>query len=567
MKKVVLNFIEFVLIVVLIIALFDNKNDISSNKNKKYRDFDVENYPVSEQRFISVMKDYAIYASNVNNPAEYYALLRKRTNLVREIVPNGKLKDWGGEVMSISTSKLENILGNEVDGVILQVKISSNPQIKFFFLINAYDAGVIEQVASLKIGDIVTISGRFHELDGYKKDNKKEMLTEPMYTMSLYDVKRGFEDFYVYFLDGELKRECDHHRNCREYFEYGGGLQAEGTLVNGKKEGKWKFYHEKGYLIAEGKFHGDKKDGVLYNYNEKGGIVSAGVYVNDRAVDVKKYYENSSLESKLDVDLKDKGIFQEYYENGGLKTEIEGIFKQDEMKLISNGVLKRYYENGNLKEESTYKYDSLNGVSKIYYENGKLKMGGNFKDGKQDGTWKYYYEDGNLLAEYIFKNGKRNGIMKDYYENGNVAKEDNYQNDELNGIGKLYRDDGTLRAEINYKNDKLDGLNKRFFGDGSFCERIWNRGKLQSGRCYDKNGNNINLNGLIKFYHKNGKLEAETNYINGKAEGISRVYYTNGNIEEESSWKNDELNGAIKYFDMHGKLISVVNYKDGEIVK
>ena len=274
-------------------------------------------------------------------------------------------------------------------------------------------------------------------------------------------------------------------------------------------------------------------NGVVKTYHSNGNIAQEQIWKNDKLTHIVSYYDNGNMAAETDtsdVDLNSNevikdGVLKSYYENGNLQET--SYYKDGKLE----GIQIAYYENGSLKSESTYKNGKLNGMVKSYYENGKIQREFNTKDGKLNGLAKEYLENGNLLGEINYKNDKLDGLMRVYYENNNIKQESNMKNNEPNGIVKNYRDDGTLMAEVNYKNGKLDGLNKRFYGDGSYCERVWNNGERQSQKCYDKDKNEITLNGLVKFYHKNGKMESETNYINGKAEGVSRTYYTKGNIE------------------------------------
>lgn len=309
-------------------------------------------------------------------------------------------------------------------------------------------------------------------------------------------------------------------------------------------------------------------NGLVKTYHPNGNVMQEQVWENDRLVHITTYYENGNIESDINVlDSDDNGnvikdgMSKFYYKSGKLAKEY--YYKKD----VFEGIQTDYNEDGYLELKTTYKNGQLDGLMKSYYENGNIKQEINMQNGKPNGIAKTYQEDGKLLREVNYENGVLIGLMKLYYENGNIKRELNIQNGEPNGITKDYRDDGTLKAESSYRNGKLDGLNKRFYGDGTFCERMWKNDKRQSQICYDKNKNEINLNGLIKFYHKNGQLETEINYINGKAEGTYKIYYTDGSLEEEGTYKNDQLDGEIRQFDNSGKIVSIVNYKNGELIK
>lgn len=55
-------------------------------------------------------------------------------------------------------------------------------------------------------------------------------------------------------------------------------LRAEGTVVNGKREGRWVFYFPGGNIQAEGNYIGGKEDGPYRVYRENGVPYYIGQY-------------------------------------------------------------------------------------------------------------------------------------------------------------------------------------------------------------------------------------------------------------------------------------------------
>lgn len=315
---------------------------------------------------------------------------------------------------------------------------------------------------------------------------------------------------------------------------------------------------------AKMRFH----NGLLKIYDEQNNkLKEEQIWRDDKLVHFTSYYNNGNVSMDIDtadIDLNTNNVVSHgnaifYYENGQLKEKAYYKNGKKEGKQVE------YYESGAIKSISTYKNNIFNGQSKIYYENGNIQDEINYKNGKPN-SMKTYRDNGSLLADVNFYNDDKMNVVK-YYENGNIMLKRDLQNDKIIGIEEWYRDDGTLLSKVSFKDGKQDGLSKTFYGDGSICERMWNNDKPQQKKCFNKEGKNIVLNGLVKFYHKNGKLEAEDNYVNGNAEGISKIYYTNGNLKEEVYWKNDKLNGDAKIFNLNGELILIQKYKNGELLK
>ena len=64
-----------------------------------------------------------------------------------------------------------------------------------------------------------------------------------------------------------------------------------------------------------------------------------------------------------------------------------------------------------------------------------------------------------------------------------------------------------------------------------------------------------------KEYDERGKLMYEGNYSNGIKEGYNKTY-KNGIIQSEGKYTNGRLSGSWKYYDENGKMIRIQNYED-----
>lgn len=74
------------------------------------------------------------------------------------------------------------------------------------------------------------------------------------------------------------------------------------------------------------------------------------------------------------------------------------------------------------------------------------------------------------------------------------------------------------------------------------------------------------LNGPVKIYGKNGKIESEGYYIDGKREGLFRRYYR-GRVKMETQYSHDKRNGYEREYHNNGKLNFEAFYKNGELIK
>ena len=161
--------------------------------------------------------------------------------------------------------------------------------------------------------------------------------------------------------DEEIK-EKDTEREFKSYYD-NGKLKVEGSFLDGKAIGVWKYY----------------------------------IYFNDEMYIRKmsgEEYEKLKEEGKLD-------------DIDGLIEEIKNELSLNQMKDGKReGEWRKYYDNGKLAYEGYFKDDNRDGYWKIYNEDGQLMMEGNFKNGVEEGLWKFYNEDGTLKEEKTYKDGE-----------------------------------------------------------------------------------------------------------------------------------------------------------------
>lgn len=70
------------------------------------------------------------------------------------------------------------------------------------------------------------------------------------------------------------------------------------------------------------------------------------------------------------------------------------------------------------------------------------------------------------------------------------------------------------------------------------------------------------INSLEQLEERNGKLELEMPYKDGKENGKSKQYWENGNIMNEATYKNGMLEGPQKTYHENGVLKLEMTLKD-----
>lgn len=70
-------------------------------------------------------------------------------------------------------------------------------------------------------------------------------------------------------------------------------------------------------------------------------------------------------------------------------------------------------------------------------------------------------------------------------------------------------------------------------------------------------------NGSLKRWFKNGKIFCESNYLNNLAHGKYQEWSENGNLLMLSEHKNGQLNGFFQYWQKNGQLLEEGYYVNG----
>ncbi|MEN9440118.1 MAG: hypothetical protein RLZ33_194 [Bacteroidota bacterium] len=204
-------------------------------------------------------------------------------------------------------------------------------------------------------------------------------------------------------------------------------LYEEGQMVNGIKQGLWKYFliEDKTlikYPLKESTYKNGLKEGPFTYFFPSGNVVSKGTYLN----------------GQLD------GEISYFNENGIL------ISTSQQKNNLSNGPEITYFTNGQKQYEKNFVNGVIHGEFKKYYPNGKIEEYQEFNMGVFDGLYKYYYENGNIWVEKEFKNGLLWNVVSNFAQNGTAQEKGSL----INGNGTLnyYTLEGKLYAILTFLN-------------------------------------------------------------------------------------------------------------------
>ena len=237
--------------------------------------------------------------------------------------------------------------------------------------------------------------------------------------------------------------------------------------------------------------------------------------------------------------------------------------KLDDLDGLKN--LDNYNEIKNIEVERVVDYDNYNRNGKYVYVNGentpftgvavRRENSGIvglffYNNGLSQSVDYEYYTNGNLRLKTPHKNDKAEGKGENYYLNGKLKAIRNYENNIIQSDIE-YRENGTIIRSFKMTNG-LDGISTVYYENGKDVKST-----AEVTQDYSQKGkiNNI-LNGKLKTYNKQGRLQGVFTFKNNSLAGLPQeLYYPNGKVRYYSIAKNNDVNHlqftqkAIEYYD------------------
>jgi antitoxin component YwqK of YwqJK toxin-antitoxin module len=347
-----------------------------------------------------------------------------------------------------------------------------------------------------------------------------------------------------------------------------GKIESTGNMVNGKKQGEWKWFFENGKISLQGKYFTDKEEGEWIWFHTNGIPFAIGYFVDGTPLgNWKRYNKYGKLLTEENSSWGDNA-----------KSFREGIMYRNATCIgirkdaLQEGLWRYFSNNGDIIMECNYTNGKKNGIYKSYsrdYDlNEKINFTteeGNYINGKREGVWKKVNALGIILQKMIFRNDILEGSYEKFDQDGVLLSSGQYKNGKKNGFWIENEDDVVFRGY--YINDDLDGECTWYYSTG----KIKYKGNYKQGKLID----------TWKEYYENGILKEEGYIINGLKEGIWNFYLENGNLDSvatfnEKYFSNTDtlikgklsegfvtyaLNDKIGFMDSTGKI--VLSHKQG----
>lgn len=404
---------------------------------------------------------------------------------------------------------------------------------------------------------------KIHYKEG-KKHGLQVQYSPKEYTETLWshdtiaDIVRTFDN------TGWLKRTVPYeggkpHGLAKEYNEEGRvvlitryyhGVMSRSERINrldnsGLKQGPWKYFWENGNLRLEGSYLNNKKHGFFKYYDENGLFLTVEKYDQDELVTDAK--ETRQLDRRV-----------AYHPNG--KPSIVATYYQDKPEGVrrefdtAGNVTKGYvFENGILRFEGITDMNGLRqGLWKEYYPTGELRSKGKYKNSRPVGYWKFYFTDKTveICGEYNAK-GRKTGEWFWFYPSGDTMMSAYYEDGELEGAYIEYDEEGNPLVKGNYVSGYEEG--EWYYRNGTAEEfGVYEGGKRE---------------GTWTTTYEPGKTAAKIHFNQDVCDGKYVTYWENGSVKVLGKYENGLQEGAWTYYNEEGSLVLTTLFKEGKELK
>ncbi len=357
----------------------------------------------------------------------------------------------------------------------------------------------------------------------------------------------------VPYLDGKphgLAKEIDVSGLVTAVTPYWHGIAGRRERINrtdasGAKQGGWKYFWNNGNLRLEGSYLNGKRHGFFKYYDENGAFLHVEKYDHDQLV--KDAAETKKVELHTAYHTNGKPSIVASYYNGrqdGIRREFD----------TAGNVVKGYlFEDGWLRYEGITDFNGLRqGLWKEYYQTGELRSKGKYKNSNPIGEWKFYFQDMTIEIVGIYgRKGRKQGEWIWFYPGGDTMTVANYDEGELDGRFVEYDENGMALTEGYYVAGLEEGL--WVYRNGNAEEK----GKYDGGK----------QDGVWKTVLDNGKTIMEISYRDGLRHGRYTAYWENGRVKKTGKYVDGLQDGVWMQYDEEGVLFLTTLFQDGKEIK
>ncbi len=336
-----------------------------------------------------------------------------------------------------------------------------------------------------------------------------------------------------------------------------GSKKSEGTYVENKRQGLWKFWAEDG-ACKQGIFTSGSKAGIWQTKNAQGSVTLEESYSRGKLHGKRTAYHNDGTVASEDL-----------FHNG-----------------VRQGPSTSWHANGQKASESFWTQGRLNGKIQAWNNKGQQLLDGQYLAGSPTGTWSWFDQDGTKLNESDFsqevaflyqyewphdqaailtqetpyKAGLVHGTVKQFFrDSGAVARETAFTNGVKEGLTLEYFPNGQVKREMYFSNNLPSDTHKEFYvGEEhqvksiiAYSEQDSEEAKVQEFYPTGEKKSEYTTyravqEGPFTLYHRNGTVAASGSYQAGKKQGLWEEFYPTGSIAKQANYLADQLDGQYQ---------------------
>lgn len=486
---------------------------------------------------------------------------------------NGKVEQTGNYANNSQVGKWEEF---NSDGVLIEEMLLDENG-KLNGVVKKYSStGKLISEQNYSKGDLQAYKC-FNEAGRLLKEAKKEKgvihlcsYTEQGQMLQEGDLLNGERDgiWKFYFPNGKLKATETYVKGSLEgpfkNYHRNGKISSEGVCKDGEKEGLEKTYHLNGTLSGLGFYKEGKLNGFEEEYNQFGVLVSSIYWLDGNQDGTATYYHPNGKIQSIDYFKEDLFIGRKEFDtNGVVINDVKFNFPKD--TLIGKHV------NGKTDKMIPYVGGAKQGLVKWIHGNGQTEVEANYVNNVRHGEYKNYTSGGVLRNKFNYLLGSRHGTVERYFNEGMILEKGECVLDAEQGIWNEYHKNGKLAVERNYKDGELHGKSTYFTPDGDICRIFYFENNVLKFYSYiGKDGKEVPKIPVlsrgtftITTFFQNGNKAWEIPLLDGYWEGKATAWYADGKVWKTIDYLSDEENGKFIVYHKNGKVASDENYVMG----
>lgn len=426
--------------------------------------------------------------------------------------------------------------------------------------------------------------------------------------------KGSFEGYRCFDKEGNLIKEATAKRKELEVELYypNGELKVKGLMVDGERDGVWRYYYRNGQLSSveyaqEGQmqqadsqyyasglvdnvyaYKDDVKHGPYTSYYRNGQLFEQGWYeegdragyrywyYSNGALRQSAYYQNGQMQGPNHFyDITGNKQYTYEYDQGNLVAfthyDHEGNPKSHQRLNLPAVTLTSTYTNGQTSYENDYVYGVQHGPRLVYNFFGEKIVEGQMYNDERHGKWTAHHINGKLMEEKEYRYGRLINEFREYDYFGILTGVRHY--DSLgyrNDTTRYYYPDGkTVRIIMPFRDGERHGEVLYLAPDGTLMGALhYDEGYLLGYSYLNTDGSRKemialpNETGDVKCYYPNGKLALSTSFQYGARHGTYSKYATDGTLLFEGEFQHGAYNGKAKEYYVNGTLREDFTYQD-----